>query len=41
MIVEVNEAAEILVPAVPAKPHDRSHRLVDSLRTLEGRLADP
>ena len=65
MIVEVNDAGEILVPAelVRAAPHTRlkvdragdsvilqsltavpvgrGRRLVDSLPTLEGRLADP
>ena len=64
MIIEVNDAGEILVPAelVQAAPHTRldagregnsvvlkpltekpvrSHRLVDSLPILEGRLADP
>ena len=65
MIVEVNDAAEILVPAelmqaaphtrfkadregdsvvlkpFPEKPRERSHRLVDSLPILEGRLSDP
>lgn len=65
MIVEVNDAGEILVPAelVQAAPHTRlkadregdavvlkplaekpagrSHRLLDSLPVLDGRLADP
>jgi hypothetical protein len=65
MIIEVNDAGEILVPAelVQAAPHtrlnadregnsvvlkplaerrhERSHRLVDSLLILHGRLADP
>jgi hypothetical protein len=61
MIVEVNEAGEILIPAelVQAPPHTRlkadrqgdsvvlkplaekPHRLIDSLPTLEGRLAEP
>jgi len=65
MIVEVNDAGEILVPAelVQAAPHTRleadregdsvvlkplpkkhrkrSHRLLDSLPVLDGRLSEP
>lgn len=65
MIVEVNDAGEILVPAelvqaaphtrlkadregdsvvlqpLAEKPRGRTHRLVDSLPMLEGRLSDP